>query len=762
MAKERYSVSLCRELRERSEQARLAYSPKPARREEGDVLDVVVTGVWPETEGRAVLRLDRFVGGGFAGQVYRSTLEKLEIDGPGEIPGLAAGGEYAVKILVPPSRGSRKFRNALFWLGFQGPFSAQVDRSAARAGALWQKLVRRAAAHVFGRDDAVADIFATFYDEELGAYGEIREWVHGRVWRLESDSRLRARRAWRTVVAESTGSPEYVAKRQFMARFVELLHEMGGIEFARQYEWSTLKSQPNVLKRSESGRGAGDGLCAVDFRAGLALLPFLPMSPGDVALILRGLARGSLVQFDRMDVARLRAFAAKDDAPLGDLATAVERFAEYDAQYRGSLPDVWHQGLRLLVQPDLRRSVRRGLVEGYAADGLVDAEHAERLQACVGRFTAFYLAGAIPVLGKFLRRWWGSGAYRCHLARIWGERGYLVRTWRAALARRVLGWHRAGRAGEERSRFLAEHADSFWVQRLTIGFLPAKLHRCLAEPRYVMARLRDGWRFARDFYRDAAFRERWLTDQVREGYEDGMLHDDERDRILACVREPYIVKYLKCLAVHFCTLPITQIVSVATGSVVVAWALAAGKSWQVAAGLFGGVLLLFQVTPISPGSLCRGLYVVYVMVREKNFRDYMVAAPISFVKYVGYLSFPIQMATTYPELSQFMAGRWATQAVHIVPVFGEKGALLEHWVFDMAFNVTRAFGRWASRHVKGLLDTWLLFGIAVLAAVFRLSGIDWTSKGGINLTLAVFVLCILPRLFFYPVLKRRSARRERR
>jgi hypothetical protein len=37
-------------------------------------------------------------------------------------------------------------------------------------------------------------------------------------------------------------------------------------------------------------------------------------------------------------------------------------------------------------------------------------------------------------------------------------------------------------------------------------------------------------------------------------------------------------------------------------------------------------------------------------------------------------------------LARFMAGHWATEAVHVVPVFGENGALLERWVFNLFYN----------------------------------------------------------------------------
>jgi hypothetical protein len=98
------------------------------------------------------------------------------------------------------------------------------------------------------------------------------------------------------------------------------------------------------------------------------------------------------------------------------------------------------------------------------------------------------------------------------------------------------------------------------------------------------------------------------------------------------------------------------------------------------------VLGAFQITPISPGSLTRGLYVTYLVIRERNYRDYKLAMWMGFWKYIGYLSFPLQMASRYPTIARFMAGRWATGAVHVLPVFGEHGALAEHAMFDLFYN----------------------------------------------------------------------------
>jgi hypothetical protein len=185
-------------------------------------------------------------------------------------------------------------------------------------------------------------------------------------------------------------------------------------------------------------------------------------------------------------------------------------------------------------------------------------------------------------------------------------------------------------------------------------------------------------------YFDQALREQWLTDMVQEGRRKHIVSDEDAATILGSVKEPFIQKYLKSLAVHVCTLPVTQAVSGAIALWYV-WShpdMPRAQAWAVAAG----IIALFQVVPISPGSLTRGLYVLYVVIRERNVKDYSIALSLGFFKYVGYLSFPIQMTYRYPALARFMAGHWATDAVHIVPVFGEQGALLERWAFDLFYN----------------------------------------------------------------------------
>lgn len=346
-----------------------------------------------------------------------------------------------------------------------------------------------------------------------------------------------------------------------------------------------------------------------------------------------------------------------------------------------------------------------------------------------------------------IRQRWGSKAFRQHMLGIFTKPDYFKMAFKARAAHDLISWHRAGRTDEARTRKLAEKPGLFFLERFTVGLLPIGLHRLALRPIIAWNGFVAFFKFIYDFARDEAFREKWFLDQVAEGEADGMLSKEEHDHIVSIIKEPYIVKYLKSMAVHFCTIPVTQIVSVITGGFVAAYVLSKGGTKTDASLAFAGVVALFQVTPISPGSLCRGFYVVYLMIRERNWRDYLVACPLSFVKYIGYLAFPLQMTTTYPHLARFLVSLRATSVVHIIPVFGEHGALLEHWVFDLFFNIPQIMGR----HTKGLLTAWMLLGMAVIIPALFMAE---SAKSWIGLMIALTAVFICPRILFYPILSR--------
>jgi len=745
-----YSGDVVRELKERF-RAEALFRPLCLRRyEPGEVLEYDIRGVWPSRPAHVRISIERHVGGGFAGQVYR--VRVLEVESPeGPIEGLEPGRTCALKILVPVSGFGRFIRNLLYGIGFQAPFAPQVNPDAARAGALWQKFIRRGAKERLGSERAVVDVLATLVDPALGSCGELSEWVDGRLWRYEIDDDLFARLDWKPGrPADGLGSPEYRSKRTFMKDLVGLMHDMGAHELARQYEWWTMKSQPNALKRMEAEADPERGLVAVDFRAGMTLLPFLPQCPADFKLIARGAARGSLVQFDRGDLRKLEAYVAAHGQAFADMAGALEELKRADQAYRDSLPDVAHHHIRLVTRPRLWTAIHRAWVRGWEIRRMAGPEAAGRLRKSrfaallflllsllpiltpflfllkfPGRAAGLWLLWIAPLLGPFVRKLWGRRDYRRHIGTLLTKAGYLGRAFRGHVAEALIRWHRSGRVSDKRALAIARKPGLFFFNR-PLAVLPAGLHRFLTDKAFFKQRLYLMFVKPFQLYFRPAVREKWLRDMVEEGRKNGMLSADEAAHILAQIDEPYIQKYLKSLAVHLATLFLSETVFLTIAAIYVLGHPELG--WAQATLRAGLIIGAFNLLPVSPGSLVRGIYVVGLCVKEKNIKDYRLALPVSFFKIIGYLAFPLQMAYRFPELARFMAGHWATEAVHVVPIFGEGGAWLEHAVFDMFYNYPLSLGirirERDARAAKTKPRTWAI-PLAVLLGTGLLALLDF-------------------------------------
>lgn len=656
----------------------------------GIELEYEITPIEPGETATVRVLVDKFVGGGFAGQVYKVLLLDIQSNGQPvqEAGAIAIGEHYAMKILIPPSTGSLFFRNFLYAVGFGAPFQLQVNPTAARAGALWQKFIRAAAGVRFDDDNCVNDIHATFVDTTLGSCGEFSGWVEGRTWRLEVDDHLDTLKRWRKgkPVDESTlGSPEFCGKYSFMTEFVKLLHELGAHEFARQYEWTTCKSQPNALKRIDTNDDPTTGLIAVDFRAGLALLPFLPMSPGDFKLIWQGLKRGSLVQFDRGNLDTLEKHLTEHPemyASLSDSKKMLDDLKECETVYRNSIPDITHNLPRLLTG-ELWNGLFNSAVTGWKTRNLFDDKKESTFRNSKVKTLVFFLLGLIPFFGKLWRRIWAKADWRKHYYTRLTSFDYLKRAIKGRIAEKLIGWHRASRVDAETATALYKNPLRF-ILHLPVSIMPAGLHRFMTDPAILKSKLHFIFVRPLQLYFNGHLREQWLRDMVTQGQKKHILSDEDAATILSQANEPYIQKYLVSLVVHLMTLPVTQVVSVIVAAIFY-WTHPDMPEAEKAAAV-AGILVLFQVIPVSPGSFCRGLYTTILAIRERNFKDYNIALFLSYFKYVGYLAFPIQMTYRYPAMARFMAAHWATDAVHIVPVFGERGALLEHWVFCLFYN----------------------------------------------------------------------------
>ena len=158
-----YSVKTCLRLNDVFQNQDILRPQRIQRYDPGTELSYEIKGVVPPETARLKLEVEKFVGGGFAGQVYKIKVKAIETR-TGQIKGIQQGDSYAMKIFIPPSGFSKFFRNIIYAAGFQGPFSLQVNPDAVRAGALWQKFIRRGAGRRRGTQKAVVDIRAPCFD----------------------------------------------------------------------------------------------------------------------------------------------------------------------------------------------------------------------------------------------------------------------------------------------------------------------------------------------------------------------------------------------------------------------------------------------------------------------------------------------------------------------------------------------------------------------------------------------------------------------
>lgn len=692
-----------------------------SRYEAGTELEYEISAVENNNVGKVKLQILRFVGGGFAGQVYQVRI--ISIDG--NICGLKEGEIYAVKILVPPSGFSLLFRNLLYRIGFQGDFQLQVNPAAARAGAILQKFIRKAATAKFGDSNCINDVHGTFVDSNIGSCGEISNWVDGRTWRLEVDDHIGQLRKWRQgkpVNQEILGSGEYRAKYEFMTGLVDLLKQMGAREFARQYEWTTCKSQPNVLKLKSANDNPKEGLIAVDFRAGLTLLPFLPMSPGDIKLIFQGLSAGSLVQFDRLDLNKLKEYIEENKQTFEGMESLFDELKKCETIYRNSIIDITHNGLKFLYNGKFIKQLLDSAAISYKTKNIVDEEGYNRLSKNKLMVIFFMFLSLIPILGNAIGKFVAHNSWRRHYLNLFNP-SYFIKAAKGKIYERLIKWSRAGRMTFEKAEHIANCLPLALIH-LPLSILPVGIHRILTDINFAIAKMHYLFIRPINLYFSKELREQWLKEMVQQGTKKHILSDEDARTILSQLNEPYIQKYLISLVVHLLTLPVTQIVSGIIAAFYYFSHPEMSQEARAAAVVF--ILGIFQVIPLSPGSLCRGLYAVGLAIKERDFKNYNIAVFMSFFKYIGYLSFPIQMTYRYPALARFMAGHWATEAVHIVPVFGERGALFEHWIFCLFYNVPLTIRRrMTERAVKRLslkprywhIPLIAVFGAAIFAVL---------------------------------------------
>lgn len=624
-------------------------------------------------------QMEHFCGGGFAGQVYRARCTSSK-DGY-----LREGDPYAIKIYRPRSGFRRRFRDVMYWMGFQSPFPYHYDEDAARSILFLSELLKEVCKVEFGSTSPINECYGTFWSAHVGAYGEVNEWVAGGVSDPVLDREILIRgdqnKKIRSLIAQGKATEkdlreatdEISRKHRFMNTLVTVCNELGLEDMARQAYWWTGASQPNVLTRRPSTRDdCMPDFVWVDRRPGL---PGFITSPGDFVLLPKAILRGSIPPFDKINFKKLRAWSKAPDPEKWE--RLINRLEELDRRYRDGQLDLFGHHLRLL-DGKLLKGIRDSRLNCWEKAGRIDNGTKAALQKNPLLLMCHILLVLIPVLGSRLQKLCGNATFRKCVIDFVINGKYRDMVLFEMRAYRIWMWLLDRRITEARARICYDHLLPYLKDWLFYFWMPPSWQLFFTDQAFQWDMLRR--LFTSPFkyifitsYRSAV-NTHWIQTQTLEDVKRNYVRQEEADRFISIAGDRPLQQYITGILYTAAVKPVSEI-SYLIGFIAYLTAfIEALKNL----GWGYGILAAFLVLLISPAGVLRFLYSVFMGILNPRV-PYWAAIICAPIRGLGDLAFPIQMAVTYPSFASYLLTSSICKLVEHVPIFGERGGLLSIW-----------------------------------------------------------------------------------
>jgi hypothetical protein len=662
--------------------------------EPGDRLTVQLKDI-DEALHEVSFEIEAFCGGGFAGQVYRG---KCTASGDGY---LTEGSPFAIKIYRPRSGFRRRFRDIMYWMGFQSPFPYHYDENAARTILYLSEILKEVCKAEFGTSAPINECYGTFWSDHVGAFGEINEWVQGGVTDPALDSEIMVRkehnRRTKALIREGKATErdlmmatdEVTRKHAFMDRLVSLCNEMGLEDLSRQVYWWTGASQPNVFTRRPAKTDGGlPDFVWIDRRPGL---PGFITSPGDFILLPRAIIRGSIPPFDRINFTRLRAWTKAPDREKWDML--VNRLEELDRRYRDGQLDIFGHHLRLLYDGKLLDKIWSSRLNCWKKADRIDAGTQEALKKNAFLKLLHIFVILIPFLGRHIQKILGNGEWRKCIADFIVNGPYRAKVLYEARAYRIKIWLLESRTTGPRARICYQHLGPYLKDWLFYFWMPPSWQRFFTDQAFQWDMLRR--LFTSPFkyiflinYRSMV-NTQWIKTQTLEDEKRGYVSKDEAERFIAIAGDKPLQQYITGILYTAAVKPVSEVSYLIGFIAYLTHIVEAFKSLGWVMGIFAAFLLLL----ISPAGVLRFLYAAVMGIINPRV-PYLAAIVCAPIRGLGDLAFPIQMAVTYPAFATYLLTSSLCKLVEHVPVFGERGGLLSIWSVTVFLSWPASFKAW--------------------------------------------------------------------
>lgn len=595
-------------------------------------------------------------GSGFASRVYRATDDL----------------EQEVVLKVYRTEGARRiFGDLLHTTACGLPFPMRFLESAVLVSEGWHDVLQKATEIEGMKDIVLPQSHGHFFSPELGSFVGVYEWMNG-----ESE---------KPPIIGTQGLVNYQKKKNVFKRFRNLAGMVGAGDRVRQWDWGTLVAPLNGLTVEAEQRK----VAMIDTQPGLPLVG-IPLSPADVVTVFKTLVNGRSVYFDRPDFPKLDRYIEDHPDAFADLSETVARLKEADRKYRDSLPFPLDGSWFRYFDSGRRKKMREATASALLADKSIDDKGAARIVKS-DISAAWHLAiYNLPLVGSRIHRLMFHKGYQEHLWNILTTSGYRHEVNLESISR----WLSQERITPGRAVKL-EKSDLKVLLERPLSYLPQRAHRLLVDGDYCLEQLDlfkrslvNRMSFISRFPFDKNLRRQWLTETIQQEEQAGNLTPQIVDRLYAQAGTDQADQLMK------------DVFITTVGFNIVSWPIALGLTQL--GNEYLTITALAQQIPLIPKlfsitSILRSSYLAVRTIQDRlnGKKDEIHSIPkkieaanlvLALTSPFGNAAAPLRMVAEMPELSGFLAGHFLGQAVHKIPVFGQKGTVTEALVYGLCYN----------------------------------------------------------------------------
>ena len=547
----------------------------------------------------------------------------------------------------------------LYRLAFQAPFPYSQNRHAIEA-CFYR---RRVAGGIVRACEPKAHVAAPLYvrfDESVGVWVLASEWIRGRG---PVPAPLDSRRVRRWLTRPSTRELESPAEMDelvaLMRRLEDLFCESGLVGAGWQVCPRALVSTANLLK-SEAG------WTAIDLESGIpaVLVP---------RYIVAGIQLRSFPLFDDLAPQQLRTWigerkpqltAALGEAAYLELQSDVDCLIDRTARWKESEPALLRSRGRHASQP-FSAAYRDATIDRWQQRDQIDEPTATALRTGGNGFRRLWLAGVIPVFGRFVQRLCGNDSFRARAKQFFVDSRFRRIVLHDGARRNVARWQASGRISPESASQLPKSRLRYGIHFLLSKCVPGRIHRWLTDHAHRRELAIRGFLLMTSARYQSAYGRHLIERSIRRWEEHDRIKSEEAENLRAQSTSPEIEDYLRGFSVHValkCLAPV--LLPFKIGGLYL-WLRTGDPRF----------LLAWLALPIL-----RTLTTVWSMfASRRRGTEYGEALSLGMLPTLGSLAYPAQMYSVHPQLSNFLLRDAASKAGQWLPIYGGRDSRTEFW-----------------------------------------------------------------------------------